>query len=267
MFVTRDGARLYCRVEGQGEPALVFVHGGGVDHSTWDEHMEHFAPRHRVVAMDLRGHGQSDPVDSYTQDLLRDDLVAIIDELKLAPAVIIGASRGGGIANRVAVDYPGRVKAMVFVDYGAAQGRSPESSSWKSSPQEAVQQFASLAADWREAGARRLVDSWFPEPDVPESLKARLAGLCMQTDPAVVQDMRVREAEVPDREEYLTRITMPTLILQSGSGRHQGREQGKFIHDRVRGSQLHYFEGRGHGFFMSAPEEFWAKVEDFLATL
>jgi pimeloyl-ACP methyl ester carboxylesterase len=237
-----------------------------VDHSTWDEHLEHFAPRHRAVAMDLRGHGQSDPAEAYTQDLLRDDLVAIIDQLELAPVVIIGASRGAGIANRVAVDYPGRVKAMVFVDYGAAQGKSPESS-WKSSPQEAVRQFATLAADWREAGARRLVDSWFPEPDVSESLKERLAGLCRKTDPAVVSDMRVREAEAPDREEYLERITVPTLILQSGSGRHQGREQGKFIHDRVKGSQLFYFEGRGHGFFMSAPEEFWRRVEDFLATL
>ncbi len=156
---------------------------------------------------------------------------------------------------------------MVFVDYGAAQGRSPESSSWKSTPQDSVQQFATLAVDWREAGARRLVDSWFPEPDVPESLKARLAGLCIKTDPAVVSDMRVREAEVPDREEYLERISVPTLILQSGSGQHQGREQGKFIHERVKGSQLFYFEGRGHGFFMSAPEEFWRRVEDFLATL
>jgi sigma-B regulation protein RsbQ len=89
----------------------------------------------------------------------------------------------------------------------------------------------------------------------------------MQTDPQVVSDMRVREAEVPDREEYLTRITVPTLILQSGSGRHQGREQGKFIHDRVPNSQLFHFEGRGHGFFMSAPDEFWGRVEDFLAEL
>src|SRR4051794_38986844 len=111
MFVTRDGARLFYRAEGRGEPAIVFVHGGGVDHSTWDEHLEHFAPKHRVVAVDLRGHGQSDPAAAYTTELFRDDLVALIDDLKLAPAVIVGASRGGAVANQVAVDYPDRVKA------------------------------------------------------------------------------------------------------------------------------------------------------------
>src|SRR5437588_11625643 len=104
MFVTRDGARLFYREQGAGQPALVLIHGGAVDHSTWDEHMAHFAPKHRVVAMDLRGHGQSDTTDKFTPELFRDDLAALIEQLQLAPAVLVGASRGGGIANRVAVD-------------------------------------------------------------------------------------------------------------------------------------------------------------------
>lgn len=266
MFVTRDGARLYCRAEGTGEPALVFVHGGGVDHSTWDEHLEHFAPHHRVVAMDLRGHGQSDPASDYTADVMSADLATIIDQLDIAPAVIIGASRGGGIANRVAVDYPGRVKALVFVDYGAAQTRSDETP-WKTTAEESQAMLESLATEWRESGARRLVDSWFPEPDVPEALKERLANLCRKTPPEVVVEMRRRDNEQKDREAYLGRIAVATLILQSGAGRHQGREQGQFIHERVPGSKLHYFEGRGHGFFMSAPEEFWQRVDEFLVTL
>src|SRR5437773_291503 len=124
MFVTRDGARIFYREQGAGDPPLVFIHGGAVDHSTWDEHLDHFAPAHRCVAMDLRGHGQSDGSAELTTDLWRDDVVAIMDELKLAPAVIVGASRGGGIANRIAVDYPDRVKAVVMVDFGAASRKS-----------------------------------------------------------------------------------------------------------------------------------------------
>ncbi len=212
MFVTRNGARLYCRAEGSGEPCLLFVHGGGVDHSTWNEHLDHFAPRHRVVAVDLRGHGKSDPAPSYTADTFRDDLVAVIDQLRLAPAVMVGASRGGGIANRAAVDHPNRVKAL-------------------------------------------------------DALKKRLANLCRYTPAEVVVEVRMRDLDEHDREEYLRRIHVPTLILQSTHGPHQGREQGRFIHERVPGSRLHYFEGRGHGFFMSAPEEFWQRIEEFLATL
>src|SRR3712207_7563890 len=52
-----------------------------------------FRSKHRVVAVDLRGHGQSDPAPAYTPDVFRDDLVAVIDELGIAPAVIVGADR------------------------------------------------------------------------------------------------------------------------------------------------------------------------------
>jgi pimeloyl-ACP methyl ester carboxylesterase len=62
-------------------------------------------------------------------------------------------------------------------------------------------------------------------------------------------------------------LQQPTLVLQSNSGRHLGATQGEYIHERVPNSRLHYFEGRGHGFFMSAPEEFWARVEQFLEEL
>src|SRR5437764_11235289 len=129
MFVNRNGARLFYVEQGSGSPPLVFIHGGAVDHTTWDEHLAHFAPKHRVVAMDLRGHGQSDGTDKFTPEMFRDDLATLIRELGLAPAVLVGASRGGGIANRVAVDYPDLVKAVVMVDYGAASHRS-EAAPW-----------------------------------------------------------------------------------------------------------------------------------------
>ncbi len=266
MFISRDGAQLYYREEGTGSPPIVFVHGGAVDHSTWDEHMAHFAPRHRVVAMDLRGHGRSDPAPAYTSDLFRDDLAALIDRLDLAPAIVVGASRGGGIANRVAVDYPGRVKALVFVDYGAA-GRASPSAPWARTPEQTDALLATFAEDWPSIGARRLVDSWFPEPGVPEALKERLVALCRKTPGERVLEMRRRDVEETDREAYLRKIAVPTLILQSDGGRHLGAHQGAYIHERVAGSTLAYFHGRGHGFFMSAPEEFWQRIESFLAEL
>ena len=83
---------------------MVFVHGGGVDHSTWDEHLEHFAPKHRVVAVDLRGHGQSDPAPAYTPDVFRDDLVAVIDATdprKIGEIVIGTIQKTPGVVSTV----------------------------------------------------------------------------------------------------------------------------------------------------------------------
>jgi len=266
MFISRDGVRLFYREEGAGEPPIVFVHGGAVDHSTWDEHLAHFAPHHRVVAMDLRGHGQSDRNGPLTSDTFRDDLAALIDQLRLAPAVVVGASRGGGIATRVAVDYPGRVKALVLIDYGAA-GRNSAETPWARTPEQTQALLATFAEDWQRVGARRLVDSWFPDPGVPEALKQRLTALCRQTPGETVLDIRRRDVEETDREGYLRRIDVPTLVLHGTGGRHLGREQGAYIHSLVPHSRLYFFEGRGHGCFMSAPEEFWQVVEDFLSEL
>jgi pimeloyl-ACP methyl ester carboxylesterase len=266
MFVHRDGARIYCCTEGSGEPALLFIHGGGVDHRTWDEHLAHFAPTHRVAALDLRGHGQSDPADEYTSKLFTDDVVAVINELNLDPVVIIGASRGGGIGFRVAVDYPELVKGVVSIDYVAAT-RDSAAAPWASTPEATAALLKDLASDWYTQGARRLVESWFPEEGVPEELKERLANLCRENKPEVVAAVRTMDVRETDREEYLLKLKKPTLVLQSSAGPHQGREQGQYIHERVAGSALHYFEGRGHGCFMSAPEEFWEQVEKFLATL
>jgi pimeloyl-ACP methyl ester carboxylesterase len=266
VFISRDGVKLFYREEGAGRPGIVFVHGGAVDHSTWDEHMAHFAPTHRVVAMDLRGHGQSDTTGPLTSNTFRDDLAALIDQLGLAPAVVIGASRGGGIATRVAVDYPGRVKALVLIDYGAA-GRSSPQAPWARTPDQTEALLSTFAADWQQVGARRLVDSWFPEPGVPESLKERLTALCRHTPGETVLEIRRSDVAENDREDYLRKIDVPTLVMHGTGGRHLGRHQGEYIHERIKGSRLHYFEGRGHGCFMSAPEEFWHEVEEFLCAL
>jgi pimeloyl-ACP methyl ester carboxylesterase len=265
-FVTRDGAKLLCRVEGAGQPALLFQHGGMVDHTTWDEHLAHFAPRHRVVAPDLRGHGRSDRAESYTTRLFRDDMVAIIQQLELAPVVIVGASRGGAIGCQVAADFPDLVKALILVDYGAAP-KQGDDAPWKPPEAELRGQIESLAAEWRERGADKLVDSWFPEPDVSPALKQRLAGLCRNQPPELLLKLRLRDLEDTEVDQTLRRVGRPTLVLQSDTGRHQGKHQGQYIHQRIAGSKLSYFEGRGHGFFMSAPEEFWSRVEAFLATI
>ena len=97
----RDGVSLfYEEAKGQKAPVL-FVQGWCCDDSFFAPQFEHFARHgHRVVAADLRGHGQSDkPHDTYTMQLFADDLAFLCGELGLAKPVVIGHSMGGVVAS------------------------------------------------------------------------------------------------------------------------------------------------------------------------
>ena len=95
-YLERDGAALWFDDEGEGDPPLLFVHGFACDHTHFAPQIDRFAPRHRVVAVDLRGHGRSGaPQQEYTIEGYADDLAFLCRQLGLARPVVVGHSMGG----------------------------------------------------------------------------------------------------------------------------------------------------------------------------
>jgi pimeloyl-ACP methyl ester carboxylesterase len=94
------------------------VHGaGGCDHTDFAPQVAHFGQRHRVVAVDLRGHGHSAaPEQDYTVPGHADDVAWMIGELGLYKPVVVGHSMGGAVAFDLAARYPERLGAIVAVD-------------------------------------------------------------------------------------------------------------------------------------------------------
>ena len=116
-IATRDGLRLAYVDTGEGDPPLVFVHGWCCDHTHWRAQVPEFSRRHRVVALDQRGHGQSGkPDQDYTIAGFVDDLAWLIRELGLERPVLIGHSMGGVIALNLAHEHPNLLRAIVMVD-------------------------------------------------------------------------------------------------------------------------------------------------------
>jgi len=78
--ITRDGVKLAFEDRGAGKPAFVFVHGWTCNRSFFARQAEHFAWRHRVVSVDLRGHGESDkPHGAYPVAAYADDIAYVIE--------------------------------------------------------------------------------------------------------------------------------------------------------------------------------------------
>jgi pimeloyl-ACP methyl ester carboxylesterase len=115
--MTRDGVVLAYEEVGTGDPPLVFVHGAACNRRFWAPQLAHFASTYRVVAVDLRGHGESDaPVQPYAMRLFADDLAWTCAQLGAEKPVVIGHSLGGMAALDLASRYQDRIRATVLVD-------------------------------------------------------------------------------------------------------------------------------------------------------
>jgi pimeloyl-ACP methyl ester carboxylesterase len=115
----RDGTKLYYEEAGKGGPPFVFVHGWTCDHTFFAPQFDYYSERHRAVAVDLRGHGQSSkPEQDYTLDTFTDDIAWLCDQIGVSQLVVVGHSMGGAIALDLAARYPELVSAVVMVEAG-----------------------------------------------------------------------------------------------------------------------------------------------------
>jgi pimeloyl-ACP methyl ester carboxylesterase len=120
---TDDGVKLYYEETGSGTP-VVFVHEFAADHRSWEMQMRHFGQRHRCVTWGARGYPPSDVPEkptSYSQIRAADDILAILDHLKIDQAHIVGLSMGGFATLHFGFRHPRRALSLVVagVGYGA----------------------------------------------------------------------------------------------------------------------------------------------------
>jgi pimeloyl-ACP methyl ester carboxylesterase len=112
-----DGVRLAYTQAGSGTPPLVFIHGWAGDHTIFTPQFAHFSQTHRTIAVDLRGHGQSDkPEQNYTIAGFADDIAWLCAHLGVTKPVIVGHSMGGNIALELAARHPDLPAAIILLD-------------------------------------------------------------------------------------------------------------------------------------------------------
>ncbi len=188
----RDGTTLfYEEVEGGGPPILL-VHGWCCDHTYFAPQFEHFGSRgHRVVAVDLRGHGQSDkPQQNYTMQVFADDLAWICNRVRVEKPVVVGHSMGGIVAFDLAARYPDVPSGVVMLDAAvvlpsAARAAIPGFLEELRGPdyRKALRQYAAdslfIPTDDEER-KRRILESM---ASTPQHVKCRPSRACTTTTP------------------------------------------------------------------------------------
>jgi pimeloyl-ACP methyl ester carboxylesterase len=119
-FADVGDVRLFFTDDGAGtEPPILFVHGYACDSQDWNWQIPHFVSNHRVIALDLRGHGWSNaPKSGYDPPTFAADIAGLLQQLRCPPVVAVGHSLGGLIVSALAVEHPQTVRALVTVDPG-----------------------------------------------------------------------------------------------------------------------------------------------------
>lgn len=249
MYAPAHVIRLWYRQEGSGTP-IVLIHGLGDTHDLWRHQFELLASRHRVVAVDLRGHGRS-PLGALDFDLalMSADVRGTIRDLGIDRAVFVGLSMGGGVAQTLAIAEPERMLGLVLV------------STSSEFPEETRRRFIDRAARAEAEGMAAVVDAtvprWFTPRyarDRPEEVE-RTRRSVLAIDPSAFAAASRANAR-RDLTAELHRITCPVLFV-GGSLDPADPQRALAIYRRelsdVRGEII---SGVSHLVPVEAPESF-----------
>ena len=250
--IMRNSVKLAFEDRGAGKPAFVFVHGWTCDRSFFAPQAEHFAQRHRVVSVDLRGHGESDkPQGAYPVGAYAEDIAHIIRQLGLGKVVAVGHSLGGITVLQLAAAHPGCVAAIVMV-YPAPFVFSYELRS-------AIEAMvAAIEAGNQEPRRQFIRDHLFLPTSDRRLVEAVLEG--MLAAPAHVAATAIRGALEFDARAVAASCKVPALHLAATPPLNPPHLMSEWLPNVVNGWTV----GAGHFNQLEVPDQVNAMIEGFL---
>ena len=242
---------------GGSSPPIVFLHGAFMDRRTWDRQFKFFAQRFRVIRYDLRPFGESTkPEQAY---VVPDDLLRLLDHLKIDRATLVGHSFGGAAALDFALMHPERVANLVLVSAPPNGLNGPAD--------EAKASMAVFAAV--KEGDDAIVKAWMAHPiwnvsskrpEVAKEIEAitrrNLAPFQMSFAPYVP----VKPAAVG----RLVEVKARTLVIVGDSDSNGIRQGAELEAKEIPGAKLEIVKGADHGLPIGWAAEFNAAVQAFL---
>ncbi|HEX2216931.1 MAG TPA: alpha/beta hydrolase [Xanthobacteraceae bacterium] len=265
---TRDGVKLYYEEAGSGTPVL-FVHEFAADYRSWEPQMRYFSRLYRCITYCARGYPPSDvPKDgaAYTYEHFRDDVIAMLDHLKIDKAHIVGLSMGGYSALMVGLRYPERARSLTLAGTGSGSERALAD--------ELRQGFLDIAKQFESEGSAAVAKVYGNGPTrVPYEVKdprghreflEALAAHDPQGSAHTMRNFQGKRPPVWEFEAELKKLAVPTLILL-GDEDDPCIEPSIYLKQHIPTSGLAVLPKTGHTTNLEEPALFNATVGDFLA--
>jgi pimeloyl-ACP methyl ester carboxylesterase len=240
---SKDGVKIAYDVQGNGEPALIFVHGWSCDRSYWSAQIKPFSYRFKTVTLDLAGHGNSGMGrKDYTMKAFGDDVAAVVNKLGLKKVILIGHSMGGDVIAEAAKQLRGKVVALVFVDvYKEFRSRSRE---------EIDKIVTPFRGDDFQEQVRALVKGMFvagSNPTLVEQVANDMASSPKQVSLSAIEHALNYSGQMP---RTLQELNLPVIAINPDNPPTDVNSM------KLHNVQLYTMSGVGHFLMMENPEAF-----------
>lgn len=254
MKIEVPGGVLAYEARGSG-PTLLWLHAFPFDRRMWSEELTLLSDERRVIAVDLRGCGESPLWGAPSLDDLAEDVVHLLDALGVATATVGGLSLGGYVALAVAARHRARLAALILADTRAGA----DSEATRHARAETIRQVRAEGPNGYLDG----VPGRLLSPDAPPGLRARvraLAGGGADTLTALTRAM----AERPDRHDLLPTLDLPALVLCGSIDTVSPAIEMRAWAQSIPGAEYVELAGAGHLSNLEAPAAFGHAVVTFL---
>ncbi|MEE8606852.1 MAG: alpha/beta fold hydrolase [Nitrospiraceae bacterium] len=257
-----NGLTLAYTDEGKGMP-VVFVHGFPLNRNMWAPQVQALSRQHRVITVDLRGHGESDaPLWRYTMEQFADDLTGVLDHLSIQQAVMAGLSMGGYILFAFYRKYANRVNALILSDTRAQPDTDEGRAGRFNMAQSAYTQGSGAIAD---VMLSKLLcpASLHTRPELVQQVRGMITAMTLGGMAGDLMGM----ADRPDSVPLLSTIACPTLIIVGELDLATPPSDAHLMSEQIPGAQLKIIPGAAHLPNLEQPEAFNDAVRSFLASI
>jgi 3-oxoadipate enol-lactonase len=240
---------------------VLLIHGFPLSSELWDGQIAELSDIARMVAPDLRGHGESHPTEpGFGLERYADDCVALLDDLGLdGPVVVAGLSMGGYIAFEIFRRHPERVGGLIL----AATRAGADSAEAQKNRQASAEKVAADGVDpVVDAMAGKLLapGNYDAMPEVAGFVREMMAGTSVEGMIAALLAMKDRTDSTPT----LAEIDVPTLIVHGVEDQLIPFAEAEAMHKGIAGSQLAAIRDAGHLPNLEQPAAFEDAVRGFL---
>lgn len=261
-YQLENGYLAYERI-GSGIP-LLFIHGYPLSRKIWNPQMDALSDIASIIAVDLRGHGESYPFEGeYRMDLLAEDCHRLLSDLQIKlPIVVCGLSMGGYTTLALFRKYPDLFKGIILT----STRPGPDSPEGKANRDAGIKNV-------REHGVAFIVDNTLPKLVSPvtfasnQPLVNTIHDIMMETSAngvvGALQGMRDR----PDSTPLLSQVECPSLIIHGADDQQIPVAEAETMHQHLPGSRLVIIPEAGHLPNMEQPDVFNQAVREFLIAL